>query len=763
MTHPASPDHNGHRQPSASMPLRMAGANPYSYNVQGKANEPITVAGLLDRAHRELALAGESRPAPDWSLGAIYDRLNVNAPRIAVIGGSPDHPAHVVDQGTIARAALAVWDRGGVPFTFSVPVLCDGTAQSTPGMSYSLQSRNAIAEIVVNQMEAHGYHGAFVIQSCDKMPLAVVAALAHLDTLRRLRGEAPVFAAFAPAHVLKGGEIPAEIRDELAELARTAVKNGHREIAEDLEDTMAYILQCSSNTAFQGVFLRAVERGILSTEQHARFERALAVNTCDAKGGICAFNGTGNSSRHIVAGMGLVHPAVELLTDPPTATQVDAVVADLMTLPNRSECGVSRIMLGNLGNAIRVHSASGGSTNLLMHVVGAVIYSGHRFSIHDLDRIASSHPIPDLFDYSLTQGRDIFALAKQCCDGDIRGMETLIHELVRNGVPMDLDAMTVTGTTWRERLADPSGLSAVGAGANPVILAAPRRAISGVDVLAGNWFESAVVKTSGMPEAQLNHFDEQIALVLRFEHEDAANTALLDVHLLDHLRDGNRFDPALLRVLWRHNAARLGIDLSTGADLEPAALFDRMVVTGTLKLAVVVAAQGPAAYGMPEMFTPMQHINANRVLRRMVTLISDGRYSGVSYGAAVGHVTPEAALGGGILRVETGDPIHLRFRAGRLDLLDPVALRSGKTRPAPASLLDARDAIAEERLAAIRRRARLVAAANRMTHCTDAAHGVVPQVVADEALVDFWDAATVAGVNRGGHVPLPRPDLVPAD
>ena len=37
-------------------------------------------------------------------------------------------------------------------------------------------------------MEAHSYHGAFVIQSCDKMPLAVVSALAHLDTLRRLTG-----------------------------------------------------------------------------------------------------------------------------------------------------------------------------------------------------------------------------------------------------------------------------------------------------------------------------------------------------------------------------------------------------------------------------------------------------------------------------------------------------------------------------------------------------------------------------------------------
>src|SRR5690606_18555127 len=140
--------------------------------------------------------------------------------------------------------------------------------QSNMGMSYSLQSRNAIAEMVVNQMEAHSYHGAFVIQSCDKMPLGVVSALAHLDTLRRFRGEAPVFAAFAPAHVLKGGTIPEDIRRELELLAADCRAAGQPEIAEDLEEAMRYILQCSSNTALQGVFIRALECGVLTPERH---------------------------------------------------------------------------------------------------------------------------------------------------------------------------------------------------------------------------------------------------------------------------------------------------------------------------------------------------------------------------------------------------------------------------------------------------------------------------------------------------------------
>jgi dihydroxyacid dehydratase/phosphogluconate dehydratase len=716
--------------------------NPYRDGVQGKANEPICVAGLLDRAFREVG----DEALPDWSLEAIYDRLERNAPRIAVIGGSLDHPAHVMDPGTSARAALAIWRNGGVPFSFAVPVLCDGTAQDNMGMSYSLQSRNAIAEMIVNQMEAHSYHGAFVIQSCDKMPLAAVSALAHLDTLRRRRGEAPVFAAFAPAHVLKGGAIPSEVRIELELLAAECRAAGHPEIAEDLEDAMNYILQCSSNTAFQGVFIRAIEHGILSPERHKAIERGLAVNTCDAKGGICAFNGTGNSSRHLVAAMGLVHPAVELLTEPPTTVQVRAVVDDLVRLVNRPECGVAEIVLNNMGNAVRMHSASGGSTNLLMHLVGAAIYAGYRFSIWDLDRIHHAHPVPDLFDYSLTQGRDIFALARQCCSGEIRGMETLFYELTRNGVPMDLDAMTVTGATWRERLSDPTNLSAGGVRENPVILATPRRAVSGVDVLQSNWFESAVVKISGMPERQVDHFDEQAAFVLYCESEADANVTLLDVHLLDRLRDEATFPEADLRAVWRFNAPPLGIDPSEGDGLAYEELFDLMVTNGTLKLAVLIAAQGPEAFGMPEMFTPMQHINANRTIRRLATLISDGRYSGVSYGAAVGHVVPEAARGGDIIRLQTGDLLHLRFRARRIDLLDPAAFRAGLVEPAGPDLLGTRDALFAERLSRLRTRQRRVAATNRMVGCTDASQGVVPQVVWDDCEAGFWEVARVAGV-----------------
>ena len=127
--------------------------------------------------------------------------------------------------------------------------------------------------------------------------------------------------------------------------------------------------------------------------------------------------------------------------------------------------------------------------------------------------------------------------------------------------------------------------------------------------------------------------------------------------------------------MWRFNASAARTEV-VGAKHSP---LQGVVSTDGLNRDAqnrsVIAAQGPEAFGMPEMFTPMQHINANRALRKW-RRDRDGRYSGVSYGAAVGHIVPEAARGGDIGRLKTGDLLHLRFRARRIDLLDPTAFRT---------------------------------------------------------------------------------------
>jgi dihydroxy-acid dehydratase len=712
------------------------GDNPYQREVQGKANEPITVAALLDRSR---ALVGARDLA--YSLEEIVERLDRNAPRVAVIGGSPDHPAHVMDHETTARAAVRVWRRGGVPFAFSTPVLCDGTAQSNVGMCYSLQSRNAMTEMIVNQMEAQSYHGAFVIQGCDKQPLAAVAALALLDVTRRARGDAPVFATFAPAHVLKGGTIPGDLREEIEEVARRAEETGHQAIADDLRDALSYVLQCSSNQAFQGVFIRAVTAGVLARERHKDLEKRLAVNTCDGKGGICAFNGTGNSSRHVVSAFGLVHPALELLTAPPDQDRVDAAIDALFDYCNNPDYSVSEMVKQNVENAVRIHATTGGSTNLMMHMVSAVIHTGVDFSIWDYERIRMAKPIPDLFDYSLTQGRTIFELAEQCCSGQIRGMETVMYELIRNGVPMNVDAPTATGSTWRARLSDTSNLSADGVKNNPIVLSHPRRPFSGVDVFQSNFFDSAVVKISGMPDAQLDEFDTKLAVVLYFENEDEANKMLLDDHYLDSIKSNEAVTREDLLRIYENNSKRQADPVATS--LLRAELFDYLLRERVIKFAVVISGQGPEAYGMPEMFTPMQHVNANRHLKKLAMILTDGRYSGVSYGAAIGHITPEAKRGGGILYLQTGDIIQSNLRARNINLVDRDVLReTGEIVAYTSGLTAQRREVGAERLRRINRRLLDIAPTNRMRDVTDAANGVAPNAVAEcvsQTFVEFVD------------------------
>jgi dihydroxy-acid dehydratase len=704
------------------------GANPYRDNVQGKANEPITVAALLDRAEHALSTSGLG-----YSLEAIFDRLEENAPRIAIIGGSPDHPAHLLDLETVYRVAVRIWQKGGVPFCFSVPVLCDGTAQSTIGMGYSLQSRDGVAAMVVNQMEAHSYHGAYVISGCDKTPLGIAAGLAHLDRTRQRRGDAPVFATFSPTHVLRGGSIPPDLMVDLADVARRAEEQGHPEMAADLLESAGYILQCISNAAFQGVLARMHQEGIVSKAEQKDYERRLAVNTCDRKGGICAFNGTGNSSRLAVSALGLTHPAVELLTEPPDTERANAVVDSLFAYANRPAYSVGSMVAANFANAVRVHSAVGGSTNLVMHLVAAMVYAGYDVDVWTLDRIRRNPPVPDIFDYSLTAGRDIFALARQCSEGVIRGMETIFYELLQQDMPLDLDAPTATGGTWRQRLADTANLPASGVTENPIILSAPRQPFGGTDVLRGSFFETAVVKISGMTDEQIAAFDGRVGVVLFFENEEDANAGLLDVRVLDRLRVHPALTREVLLALAAHNgsgSAGLVGDLQA---LARRPLFDRMVEEALLKVVVVISGQGPEAFGMPEMFTPMQHINANRELRKLAALISDGRYSGTSYGAAIGHVTPEALQGGGIGLLQTGDLLHLRLSDCRVDLLDPQAFVAGRLVPWSIDLAAARCDLGSERRERILERQHQVAASNRLHGVTDASRGVVPLVVAAQA------------------------------
>lgn len=700
--------------------------NPFRSCIQGLSNEPITVRALLRRA--ETLLEGEPGFAGlgDYTLATIVERLVADRPRVCVIQGSPDHPAHMFDHEHMLRAAARIWQNGGVPFTFGIPVICDGTAQSNIGQSYSLASRNHTAMAVNINFEGHSYHAAYVLSGCDKSPTGILSGLAAADRARREpgRGVAPVWAVFVPAHVLPGGTIPKETRAKLAAIQQAARDLGDPQLADDIEENCRYILQCSSDEAFLGHLNRAVDHRIVTREQADQILNELAAATCGEKGGICAFNGTGNSSRTLVSALGFVPRGDELLVDVPETEQVFSGVDALFRLFNKPQYAVCSILERNYANAIRVHNATGSSSNLMLHMPAVMRHAGFDVTVFDYERVRNSHPVPDIFAHSLTEGRDTFALAQQCNAGQNSGMESIYKVLSDLGVPMDLDAPTVASKSWGERIAALAvAVSPELAPERSVIRTTPIRALSGTDIVRGNFFSSCELKVAGMETALCERFDGRVFLVRYYENEYDCNRELQSTTLVRTLCETMELPPALIERLREVNGGGAGDSM------------EQMVVRGTIGFAFVIAGQGPKAFGMPEMFAPSAYLRHQGVLERTSFLMTDGRYSGVTKGACVGHVVPEACEGGGIGVLQNGDLLWMRLKEKRIDLLDHAAFLKGEL--TPAASLPAREALVRERHERIEKRRNQVAACSWLDHVTTAEKGVVPESVDRRAVLPW--------------------------
>ena len=699
------------------------GYNPYRECIQGTANEPICVLAAINKAWD---LAREIAPGLDpgtVTQAEIVHRLVINKPRIAVITGSADHPAHLRDDLHISLAVLRIWQNGGVPFVFGIPVICDGTAQSNIGQSYSLASRNHTASAVNITFEGHSYHAAYVLSSCDKFPAAVLSGLAAADLARSHaeRQQAPVWALFVPEHVLKGGSIPVTTKAKLNALMDKAREQGHGDLAADIAENMRYILQCSSDEAFLGQLNRAVQLDLLAEADARQILNELAAATCDAKGGVCAFNGTGNSSRTLITALGFAPPEAELLIDAPAPDVVSGAVDLLYASLNKKHLRVIEIIGRNFKNAVRLHNTTGSSSNILLHLPAIMRYAGYDISILDYEQVRGETPVPELFAHSLTAGRDTFVLAQQFLKGQHRGIDSLYRVLSDLGIAMDLDAPTMTDRSWGERIAELNVPVAPELGENAIIRTAPVRQASGVEVLRGNFMSTAIVKLAGMTDRQLDRFNDQLLFVRYYENEHLCIDEISSPRLMEILGKVVETVPqSLINAVLTHNSKGEvnSFDSSRMHDL---------VATGALSFAFVIAGQGPRAFGMPEMFAPAHHLKHHQVLEASSILMTDGRYSGVTKGACVGHVTPEAFAGGGIGALVDGDILRFNLHDNRLDVVDVEALVKGTL--TVYRELPERSALVNERQQKMQQRLRQIAASNLMNDVTSAEKGCVPQAV----------------------------------
>ncbi len=702
--------------------------NPYRSCIQGLANEPVTVRALLKRAEEFLREEADYIGLGDISLAAIVERLAANRPRICIIQGSADHPAHLFDHEHALRAAARVWQNGGVPFTFGIPVICDGTAQNNIGQSYSLASRNHTATAVNINFEGHSYHAAYVISGCDKTPTGILSGLAAADRARREpeRGTAPVWAVFVPAHVLKGGSIPKATRKKLQDIQKAARAAGDAQLADDIEDNCRYILQCSSDEAFLAMLNRAVEQHLITRPAADEILNELAAATCDDKGGICAFNGTGNSSRTLVSALGFVPEGSELLVDEAPTALVARNVDQLFRLINKPEYAVCEILKHNYGNAVRIHNATGSSSNLMLHMPCVMRHAGFDVSLFDYEKIRNAHPVPDIFAHSLTDGRDTFVLAEQARAGLHHGMTSLYKVLETLNVPMNWNAPTVTGKTWGERVAAiPEAVSPALPQERSVIRIKPIRDISGTDIMRGNFFSSCTLKVAGMSTDSYQRFDGKVFLVRYYENETQCTDELRSSSLEEKLCQMPELTPELLSAFRKFNNAPADQDILT------------MVSDGTLAFAFVIAGQGPKAFGMPEMFAPSQNLRHHGVVERTSMMITDGRYSGVTKGACVGHMVPEAFEGGGIGTLMNGDLLWVRLSDKRIDLIDRSAFLRGEIEPLSGAPFEDRKELLAARQAMIENRQHQIAACSVLDHVSTAEFGVVPAVVHRRATIPW--------------------------
>ncbi|MCU1354155.1 MAG: ilvD [Acidimicrobiales bacterium] len=257
-------------------------------------------------------------------------------------------------------------------------------------------------------------------------------------------------------------------------------------------------------------------------------------------------------------------------------------------------------------NAIAVTSALGGSTNAVLHLLAIANEAGVELDLDDFNRIGRKVPhIADMKPGGKFHMSDL---------DRVGGVPVVLRELLDAGI-LHGDVMTVTGKTMAENLAelDPPRPDGVVVHA----LDAPIHAEGGINVLTGTLApKGSVVKVAGLSEEQMRF--EGPARV--FDGEDAAMEAILS----------GSIEPGTVLVI-RYEGPKGGPGMR-----------EMLAITGALK----GAGRGTDC-----------------------ALITDGRFSGGTWGFCIGHVAPEATDGGPIAFVQDGDRILVDVRDLRLDLL----------------------------------------------------------------------------------------------
>jgi len=451
------------------------------------------------------------------------------------------------------KAGEGVDASAGKSVIFNTMTVSDGIAMGTPGMRYSLVSREIIADSIEAVAGAEGFDGIIAIGGCDKNMPACVMAMARLNR---------------PAIFVYGGTIKPGMK--------------RRDIVSVFEAVGAHAAG------------RLGDAELLEVEQ-------TAIPGAGACGGMYTANTMASAIEAL--GMSLGNSSAQEATSTSKAEDCLRAGEAVVSLIKKDIRPRDIMTKKAFENAVVVVNVLGGSTNAVMHLIAMAREAEVDLSLGDFTRIGVKSPVL----------ADVRPSGKYLMSEliDIGGIQPLMKRLLDKGL-LHGDCMTVTGKTLAENLIDvadyPDDQDVVRDFDDPI------KPEGHLLIMYGNLAPGgAVAKITGKEGLQF----EGKARVYHSEEE------------------------ALQAIL------------------------DGVVVKGDV---IVIRYEGPkGGPGMREMLSPTGAI-MGKGLGEHVALITDGRFSGGSHGFVVGHVTPEAAVGGPIALIEDGDPITIDASANRIDL-----------------------------------------------------------------------------------------------
>ncbi|MBT8091825.1 MAG: dihydroxy-acid dehydratase [Gammaproteobacteria bacterium] len=510
------------------------------------------------RRHSRIVVDGiEQAPSRAMLRAVGFSEEDFSRPQIGIASTwSMVTPCNMHIGGLADEAAAAANESGGKGVVFNTISVSDGISMGTPGMRYSLVSREIIADSIEAVAGAEGFDGIVAIGGCDKNMPGCVMAMARLNR---------------PAVFVYGGTIrPGKKRRDIV-------------------------------SVFEAVGARS--SGKISDGELLEVEQ-----TAIPGPGACGGMYTANTMASAIEALGLSLPnssAQEAVSEHKHA-DCRAAARAVMNLLRQDLKPLDIMTPEAFENAISVIIALGGSTNAVLHLLAIARESGVPLSLDDFTRIGARVPV--LADVK-PSGKYLMSELIE-----IGGIQPLMKRMLDRGL-LHGDCMTVTGKTLAENLADvadyPDGQTIVRDFDDPI------KSDSHLAILYGNVApEGAVAKITGKEGL---HFEGTARV---FHSEEEALQAILD----DVVRAGD---------------------------------------------VIVIRYEGPkGAPGMREMLSPTGAI-MGKGLGAEVALITDGRFSGGSHGFVVGHISPEAAVGGPIALIEDGDRLRIDAESKEINVLVP--------------------------------------------------------------------------------------------